>query len=155
MATETDTYVIHMKRKNLKRKSAKSYPWRYENKREFLKASNETQQSQKKERKKLSPEARKQTRASESPKITSKKSILRFQSILFAIALVIERKKLSPEARKQTRAYESLKLISKMSMKRFPSFWFNIALVIERKKLAPEAQKQTRASESLKMTSKS
>ena len=59
---------IHMKRKNLKRKSAKSYPRRRENKRELLKASNETQKPQKKERKKLSPEERKQTRASESLK---------------------------------------------------------------------------------------
>ena len=47
---------IHMKRKDLKRKSANSYPRRRENKRELLKASNETQQPQKKERKKLSPE---------------------------------------------------------------------------------------------------
>ena len=38
------------------------------NKRELLKTSNETQTPQKKERKKLSPEARKQTRASESLK---------------------------------------------------------------------------------------
>ena len=59
---------IHMKRKNLKRKSAKSYPRRRENKRELLKASNETQKPQKKERNKLSPEERKQTRASESLK---------------------------------------------------------------------------------------
>ena len=57
-----------MKHKNLKRKSAKSYPRRRENKRELLKASNETQKPQKKERKKLSPEARKQTRVSESLK---------------------------------------------------------------------------------------
>ena len=42
---------IHLKRKNLKRKSTKSYPQRRENKRELLKASNETQQPQKKERK--------------------------------------------------------------------------------------------------------
>ena len=42
-----------------------------------------------------------------------KKSILRFPSFMFAIALVTERKKLSPEARKQTRASESLKITSK------------------------------------------
>ena len=59
---------IHMKRKNLNRKSANSYPRRRENKRELLKASNGTQNPQKKERKKLSPEARKLTRASESRK---------------------------------------------------------------------------------------
>ena len=59
---------IHMKRKNLKRKSAKSYPRRCENKRELVKASSETQKPQKKERKNLSPEAPKQTRASESLK---------------------------------------------------------------------------------------
>ena len=59
---------IHMKRKNLKRKSAKSYPRRCENKRELLKALNETQKPQKKKRKKLSPEARQQTRALESLK---------------------------------------------------------------------------------------
>ena len=39
---------IHMKRKNLKRKSAKSDPRRSENKRELLKASNETEKPQKK-----------------------------------------------------------------------------------------------------------
>ena len=42
-----------------------------------------------------------------------KKSILRFRSFLFTIALVIERKKLSPEARKQTRASDSFKITSK------------------------------------------
>ena len=42
-----------------------------------------------------------------------KKSILRFPTFLFTIALVIERKKLSPEARKKTRASESLKITSK------------------------------------------
>ena len=42
---------IQMKRKKLKRKSATSYPRRRENKRELLKASNETQTPQKKERK--------------------------------------------------------------------------------------------------------
>ena len=61
---------------------------------------------------KLSPEARKQTRASESLKTKSKKTILRFPTFLFTISLVIERKKLSPEARKQTRASESLKIRS-------------------------------------------
>ena len=66
---------IHMERNNLKRKSAKKYPWRRENKRELLKASNETQKPQKKERKKLSPEARKRTRASESLKMTSKSQL--------------------------------------------------------------------------------
>ena len=44
------------------------------------------------ERKKLSLEARKQTRASESLKIRSNKTFLRFPSFLFTIALVIERK---------------------------------------------------------------
>ena len=39
---------IHIQRKNLKRKSAKSYPRRSENKRELLKASNEIEQPQKK-----------------------------------------------------------------------------------------------------------
>ena len=60
---------------------------------------------------KVIPEARKQTRASESLKITLKK--IRFPYFLFTTALVIERKKLSPEARKQTRASESLKITSK------------------------------------------
>ena len=64
-------------------------------------------------RKKLFPEARTQTRASESLEITSKKIILRFPPFVFTTALVIERKKLSPEARKQTRASESLKMTSK------------------------------------------
>ena len=64
------------------------------------------------ERKQLSPEARKQTRASESVKIRSKIN-LTFPNILFTIALVIERKKLSPEARKQTRVSESFKITSK------------------------------------------
>ena len=122
------------------------------------------------------------------------KSLLRFQSFLFTVALVIERKKLSPEAWKQTRAFESLKITSKLNFTfpnifvyyshddraqkvvpggaktneslwksqnnnknfffRFPTFLFTIALVIERKKLSPEARKQTRASESLKITSK-
>ena len=63
-----------MKRKHLKRKSAKNYPGRRENKRELLKTSNETQTPQKKERKKLSPEARKQTRTSESLKRNAKTS---------------------------------------------------------------------------------
>ena len=43
----------------------------------------------------------------------NKKTILRFPTFLFTIALVIERKKLSPEARKQTRASESLKITTK------------------------------------------
>ena len=42
-----------------------------------------------------------------------KKSIVRFATFLFTIALVIERKKLSPEARKQTRVSECLKMTSK------------------------------------------
>ena len=42
-----------------------------------------------------------------------KKSILRFPSFMFTIALVIERKILSPEVRKTTRASESLKITSK------------------------------------------
>ena len=41
-----------MKRNNLERKTAKSHPRRRENKRELLKASNETQKPQKKDRKK-------------------------------------------------------------------------------------------------------
>ena len=41
-------YIHVMKRKSLKRKSAKRYPRRSENKREFLKASNETEKPQKK-----------------------------------------------------------------------------------------------------------
>ena len=57
-----------MNRKHLEGKSATNYPRRRENKRELLKASNETQKPQKKERKKLSPEERKQTRASKSLK---------------------------------------------------------------------------------------
>ena len=61
---------------------------------------------------KLSPEARKQTRASESLKIRSTKINFMFPNILFTIALVIERKELSPEARKQTRASESFKKIN-------------------------------------------
>ena len=64
------------------------------------------------ERKKLSPEARKQTRASKSRKTTSN-NYFSFPDILFTIALVIERNTLSPEARKQTRATESLKITSK------------------------------------------
>ena len=86
-----------MERKHLKRKSAKSYPRRSENKRELLKASNETQKAENKEQsKKLSPEARNKRellKASNEPQKPQKK----------------ERKKFSPEARKQTRASESLK----------------------------------------------
>ena len=63
---------IHMKRKNHKRKSAKSYPRKRENKGELLKASNEAQKPQKKELKKVSLEERKQTRASESLNETEK-----------------------------------------------------------------------------------
>ena len=74
------------------------------------------------ERKKLSPEARKQTRASESPKITSTNQFLCFPSFVFTIALMIERKKLSPEARKQTRASESLKITSKVNVT-FPNMF--------------------------------
>ena len=64
------------------------------------------------ERKKLAPEARKQTRASEKLKMTSKSQFYVSHSFLFTIALVIERKKLSPEARKQTIASEKLIMMS-------------------------------------------
>ena len=45
-----------------------------------------------------------------------KKSVLRFPTFLFTIALVIERQKLTLEARKQTRASESLKMTSKSQL---------------------------------------
>ena len=197
---------IHMKRKNLKRKSANNDPRRRENKRELLKVSTW--------RRKIdftfpiifvyySPGDRAQKVRTRGAKTNEsfwnsqndvKKSILHFPLFLFTIALVIERKKLSPEARKQTRASESLKITSKSqfyvshhffdyspgdraqkvitggaktneslwkshnnvkkSILRFPTVLFTIALVIERKKLSPEARKQTRASERLKITSK-
>ena len=46
-----------------------------------------------------------------------KKSILRFPSFVFTIALVIERKKLSTDARKQTRVSERFKVTSKNKKK--------------------------------------
>ena len=64
------------------------------------------------ERKKLSLETRKKTKASESLKMTSKNQVYVSHHFLFTIALVIERKKLSPEARKKTRASENLKITS-------------------------------------------
>ena len=85
-----------MKRKNLKRKNAKSYPRRHGNKREFLEAPNAKQKNQKEERKQLSPEARKQRELLNASNETQKPQKK-------------ERKKLSPEERKQTRASESLK----------------------------------------------
>ena len=97
----------------------------------------------KKERKKLSPEARKQTRASESLKMELKTKNLTKGGA----------QKVSPGGAKTNESFWKSQNNIKNTILRFPSCLFTIALVIERKKLSPEARKQTRAFESLKMSS--
>merc|ERR1712167_386890 len=104
-------------------------------------------------RKQLSPEARKQTRASESLKITSKNQFYVSQHFCY-YSPGDRAQKVIPGGAKKNESFGKSQNNVKKSILRFPTFLFNIALVIERKKLSPEARKKTRASESLKMTSK-
>ena len=105
------------------------------------------------ERKKLSPEARKQTRASESIKTTSKINFT-FPIIFIYYSPGDRAQKVITGGAKTNESFWKSQINVKKSILRFPSFLFTIALVIERKKWSPEARKQTRASESLKTTSK-
>ena len=66
--------------KTKKRKSANSYPRRHEKKESSAKSLNDIKKVKKKEREKLSPEAREKRIAPQSLQMTSKKSILRFRS---------------------------------------------------------------------------
>ena len=72
-----------------------------------------TQKTKKDRVQKVSPGGAKTNESFWKSQNDVKKTILRFPSFSFTIALVVERKKLSPEARKQTRASESLNMTSK------------------------------------------
>ena len=87
------------------------------------------------ERKKLSPEARKKTRAFESLKITSKKHF--YVPIIYVYDRPGDRaQKVIPGGAKTNESFWKSQNDVKKSILRFPSFVFTKALVIERKKIS-------------------